>query len=29
LLRDIYESETGFVEPVEDSAPERVPEPTG
>jgi hypothetical protein len=29
LLRQIYESETGFVEPVEDSAPERVPEPTG
>ncbi len=29
LLREIYESETGFVEPVEDSAPERVPEPTG
>ena len=29
LLKQIYESETGFVEPVEDSAPERVPEPTG
>jgi len=29
LLRQIYESETGFVETVEDSAPERVPEPTG
>ena len=29
LLRQIYESETGFVEIVEDSAPERVPEPTG
>jgi hypothetical protein len=29
LLREIYESETGFVEPIEDSAPERVPEPTG
>jgi len=29
LLREIYESETGFVEPVEDSAPERVPEPAG
>lgn len=29
LLKQIYESETGFVEPVQDSAPERVPEPTG
>ncbi len=29
LLKQIYESETGFVEPVEDSAPERVPDPTG
>jgi hypothetical protein len=29
LLKQIYESETGFVETVEDSAPERVPEPTG
>ena len=29
LLREIYESETGFVTPVEESAPERVPEPAG
>ena len=29
LLRQIYESETGFVEPIEDNLPERVPEPTG
>ncbi len=29
LLKQIYESETGFVEPVEDNLPERVPEPTG
>ncbi|MGI9272657.1 MAG: hypothetical protein ACR2QT_12835 [Woeseiaceae bacterium] len=29
LLKEIYESETGFVEPVEESAPERVPEPAG
>lgn len=32
LLREIYESETGFVEPADgtaDNAPERVPEPTG
>jgi hypothetical protein len=29
LLREIYETETGFVEPAEDSAPERIPEPTG
>jgi hypothetical protein len=29
LLRQIYESETGFVEPIEDDLPERVPEPTG
>ena len=29
LLKQIYESETGFVEPVEDDLPERVPEPTG
>ena len=29
LLKQIYESETGFVEPAEDGLPERVPEPTG
>lgn len=29
LLKEIYESETGFIEPVEESAPERVPEPAG
>lgn len=29
LLKEIYQSETGFVEAVDDSAPERVPEPTG
>ena len=29
LLKQIYESETGFVEPMEDNLPERVPEPTG
>lgn len=29
ILREIYEAETGFVEPVDDDAPERVPEPTG
>ena len=29
LLKQIYESETGFVEPIEDNLPERVPEPTG
>lgn len=29
ILRQIYESETGFVEPVDESLPERVPEPTG
>jgi len=29
ILKQIYESETGFVEPVDESLPERVPEPTG
>ncbi len=29
LLRQIYESETGFVDPIDDNLPERVPEPTG
>lgn len=29
ILKEIYESETGFVETTEDSAPERIPEPTG
>ncbi|MDA0705583.1 MAG: hypothetical protein O2907_01025 [Proteobacteria bacterium] len=29
ILKEIYESETGFVEVAEDSAPERIPEPTG
>lgn len=29
LLKEIYEAETGFVESVEESAPERVPEPAG
>ena len=29
LLKEIYETETGFVEPTEENAPERVPEPTG
>jgi hypothetical protein len=29
LLKQIYESETGFIEPVADDLPERVPEPTG
>lgn len=29
LLKQIYESETGFVAPVDDDRPERVPEPTG
>jgi len=29
LLKEIYEAETGFVEPADVRAPERVPEPTG
>ncbi len=29
LLKQIYESETGFIDPLEDDLPERVPEPTG
>jgi hypothetical protein len=29
ILKQIYESETGFVESVDESLPERVPEPTG
>jgi len=29
ILKQIYESETGFVEQVEEAPPERVPEPTG
>lgn len=29
LLKQIYESETGFIEPVDDDLPERVPEPAG
>jgi hypothetical protein len=29
ILREIYKSETGFVETADESAPERVPEPTG
>jgi hypothetical protein len=29
LLKQIYESETGFADPIEDNLPERVPEPTG
>jgi hypothetical protein len=29
ILKQIYESETGFVEPVDEALPERVPEPTG
>ncbi|MGI9221721.1 MAG: hypothetical protein ACR2QS_11880 [Woeseiaceae bacterium] len=29
ILKQIYESETGFVEQIEEAPPERVPEPTG
>lgn len=29
ILKQIYESETGFIEPVDEALPERVPEPTG
>jgi hypothetical protein len=29
LLKEIYETETGFTETAADSAPERVPEPAG
>jgi hypothetical protein len=29
ILKEIYESETGFVEATEDTAPERIPEPAG
>lgn len=29
ILKQIYESETGFVEAVDETLPERVPEPTG
>lgn len=29
LLKQIYESETGFAKPAEDVRPERIPEPTG